>query len=205
MKYVYLLSVTITAAATFFFIREANVRRCEHRRLFVEDSIKAAQKERADSIYNAVLEEAKADKKRNLLLISKKDFTLEIWRDSVMIKEYRVALGKNPDDKRAKGDNATPLGDFRIEKIENSSKWTHDFNDGKGVIEGAYGPYFLRLKTGKEETVSKKSWSGIGIHGTHDNASIGTNASEGCVRMKNEELVEMMEFAEVGTAVKIRD
>jgi lipoprotein-anchoring transpeptidase ErfK/SrfK len=50
------------------------------------------------------------------------------------------------------------------------------------VIEKAYGPWFIRLKTG---------WKGIGIHGTHAPSSIGKNDTEGCIRLRNEELVEL--------------
>ncbi|MCR5176958.1 MAG: L,D-transpeptidase, partial [Anaerovibrio sp.] len=63
--------------------------------------------------------------------------------------------------------------------------WTHDFGDGKGEIPGAYGKWFISLNTG---------WDGIGIHGTHDPASVGTNASEGCIRLRNHDLEELKEF-----------
>ncbi|MDD3804250.1 MAG: L,D-transpeptidase [bacterium] len=205
MKYFYLILIILAAFSSLYFIRESVLKKRELKRISVEDSINAVQKARADSIYFAILLEAEADKTNNLIIINKNKFTLEIWRGFVKLREFTVALGKNPNDKTRVGDNATPVGDFMIEKIEDSSDWTHDFNDGKGEIEGAYGPYFLRLKTGKEETVSGMAWTGIGIHGTHDNSSIGTNASEGCVRMKNEELVDMMKFVEVGTGVKIEE
>ena len=148
---------------------------------------------------------ALTNKENNIIVICKRKFTLTLFYDTVKIKEYIVALGKNPNDKKKAGDNATPLGYFRIIKIENSSYWTHDFNDGKGEIRGAYGPYFLLLKTGKEETISGKEWKEIGIHGTHNEESIGTNASEGCVRMKNEELIDLMRFVSIDTKVEIRE
>ena len=58
------------------------------------------------------------------------------------------------------------------------------------------GPNFISLVTG---------WDGIGIHGTHDPASIGTMASEGCVRMRNAELLELLPYVKVGTAVTVRE
>jgi lipoprotein-anchoring transpeptidase ErfK/SrfK len=45
--------------------------------------------------------------------------------------------------------------------------------------------------------------SGIGIHGTHDEASIGTMCSNGCLRMKNEDVIELYDFVRNGTEVKI--
>jgi len=70
----------------------------------------------------------------------------------------------------------------------------HDFGDGKGPIAGAYGPKFIRLKTG---------WSGIGIHGTHDPAYIGKRVTEGCIRLKNEDLAELVPYVKVGMKVQI--
>jgi lipoprotein-anchoring transpeptidase ErfK/SrfK len=45
---------------------------------------------------------------------------------------------------------------------------------------------------------------GIGIHGTNDPRSIGTRASNGCVRMLNEDVREVFAFCPRGTRVIIR-
>ena len=87
--------------------------------------------------------------------ISKGDCTLSLYRGSELVKNYSVAVGRNPGNKRRIGDNRTPVGQFRVQSIENSQNWKHDFGDGNGVIKGAYGPWFIRLDTG---------WKGIGIH-----------------------------------------
>jgi lipoprotein-anchoring transpeptidase ErfK/SrfK len=168
-----------------------------------EDSLAVKNEDVRDSLKIDYVLLSENEKEKNKIIISKKNFMLALYYDSVKIKEYSVAVGKNPEDKVRVGDNATPLGSFYIIRIEGSSFWTHDFKDGKGEIKGAYGPYFLRLKTGTDATLSGKEWKGIGIHGTHDNSSIGTNASEGCIRMKNEELVDLMRFVETGTKVEI--
>jgi lipoprotein-anchoring transpeptidase ErfK/SrfK len=96
-----------------------------------------------------------------------------------------IACGKRLGNKKKSGDMRTPEGTFSAIKIKNSSWWTHDFKDGKGEIKGAYGPYFIALKTG---------WNGIGIHGTHLASSIGTRATEGCIRMKNEEVRKLVKM-----------
>ena len=70
------------------------------------------------------------------------------------------------------------------------------FKDGKGTIKGAYGPWFIRLKTG---------WSGIGIHGTHDPGSIGQRATEGCVRLRNDHLELLVKHVEPGLVVVIEE
>ena len=120
------------------------------------------------------------------LRINKGSYELYLYRGIDIDKIYRVAVGKNAGDKERVGDNRTPNGIFTVQSIENSSSWAHDFQDGKGVIRGAYGPWFIRLRTG---------WKGIGIHGTHDPDSRGTMASEGCIRMSNDELEELKQYA----------
>ena len=127
------------------------------------------------------------------IVIDKSQFNMKLYQGSQVIKEYLIALGKNPGDKQKVGDKCTPEGDFVIEKIQVSSYWEYDFGDGKGSIK-AYGPWFIRLETNATQTLSGKTWTGIGIHGTHEEDSIGTHASRGCIRMHNEELVELVDF-----------
>ncbi|TKJ42696.1 hypothetical protein CEE36_07250 [candidate division TA06 bacterium B3_TA06] len=146
----------------------------------------------------------KAKHSRGISIVVKKSlFTLFVYKNGAMIEKYPVALGKNSGDKRKVGDNRTPLGDFTITSIEDSHTWEHDFGDGKGPIPGAYGPWFLRLSTLATETRSGKQWVGIAIHGTHDEASIGTRATEGCIRMHNEDVDSLKRIVDVGTPVRI--
>ena len=152
---------------------------------------------------------ASADE-QHLIKVHKQSYTLELFEEgnAVPLKVYGVAVAKNPGDKQMTGDNRTPTSwgsavaiparyagaavgipsaqvPFVVEEICDASYWTHDFGDGKGVIEGAYGPWFISLDTG---------WIGIGIHGTHDPASIGTMASEGCIRLRNEDVAELKQL-----------
>lgn len=152
---------------------------------------------------------ASADE-QHLIKVHKQSYTLELFEEgnAVPLKVYGVAVAKNPGDKQMTGDNRTPTSwgsavaiparyagaavgvpsaqvPFVVEEICDASFWTHDFGDGKGVIEGAYGPWFISLDTG---------WIGIGIHGTHDPASIGTMASEGCIRLRNEDVEELKQL-----------
>lgn len=129
--------------------------------------------------------------------ISKADYTLTLYKGNEVVKTYPIAVGKNPGDKQRMGDHRTPVGDFKIVSIENASKWSHDFRDGKGKIAGAYGPWFLRLDA--------KGWKGIGIHGTHDPDSRGTMATEGCIRLSNEDIADLKQYAYRNMPVIIRE
>lgn len=42
-------------------------------------------------------------------------------------------------------------------------------------------------------------WHGVGIHGTYDDASIGTPASHGCIRLHQADSEELFEYVPKGT------
>ena len=91
-----------------------------------------------------------------------------------------IACGIRKGDKQEKGDYRTPEGHFRISGMFESTDWIHRTRDGRDV-KGCYGPYFLRLATGR--------FAGIGIHGTNAPGSIGKRASEGCIRVKTPNII----------------
>lgn len=130
-----------------------------------------------------------------VIIVDKSKYKLFLFKDGKEVINYDIAIGKNPGQKQRVGDMTTPTGKFKINEIIDSHYWTHDFNDGNGEIEGAYGPWFISLDTGE--------WDGIGIHGTHDPSSIGTMASEGCIRMYNADVTELKDQISIGTTVVI--
>jgi len=132
---------------------------------------------------------------RGFIFISKTDMTLTLV-DSLghEVVSYPMACGRNKGQKHASGDNRTPEGYFLLQNVQDASSWGHDFGDGKGFIKHAYGPYFMRLQTG---------FRGIGIHGTHAPESIGTRASEGCIRLENKNVADLEERVEIGMPVII--
>lgn len=132
----------------------------------------------------------------NFILISKEEMDLVLYNyKGKILAKYPIACGKNLGNKQERGDMKTPEGVFTVCDIQDASDWKHDFGDGEGEIEGAYGPFFIRLLT--------PGHKGIGIHGTHDENSIGTRATEGCIRMKNGHLEELIERIKVGNVVVI--
>lgn len=87
----------------------------------------------------------------------------------------------------------------------------------------AYGPVFMRLSYPEKEdykrhaAAKKKGYlpmkndgsypgpgSGIAIHGTNDPASLGHDASSGCIRLSNEEIIELRRYASPGVKVIIK-
>jgi lipoprotein-anchoring transpeptidase ErfK/SrfK len=126
------------------------------------------------------------------VVVDKTDFTLFVYDLSGnLLASFPVSIGKNPDlgDKKQAGDDRTPEGSFTVSGIEDSSSWTFEGRP-------AYGPWFISLST--------PPFSGIGIHGTDEPEKIGTTASEGCIRMRNEDLERLMSYVKVGTIVDVR-
>ncbi|MEX2117711.1 MAG: L,D-transpeptidase [Bacteroidota bacterium] len=129
------------------------------------------------------------------LVVRKSEYALSVFRGDSLLTTYQIAVGQNSGEKQRPGDKRTPVGEFTISQIQNSGTWVRDFGDGKGHVPGAYGPWFLRLKT--------PGWTGIGIHGTHDPSSLGTMATEGCIRLSNENIAELKKLVTIGTPVAI--
>lgn len=135
------------------------------------------------------------DMSKGFIYVSKVDMTLTLVNSQgKVIKAYPMACGRNRGQKQRQGDNRTPEGHFLLQNIQDASKWGHDFGDGKGYIKDAYGPWFLRLQTG---------FRGIGIHGTHLPSSIGSRASEGCIRLENKNIADLRNRVMIGMPVII--
>ena len=133
---------------------------------------------------------------KNRVVVSKTDFTLTVLSEkNDTLFHCNIAYGKNPGTKTAIGDCKTPEGTFAIKMIYDATSWKHDFGDGKGMIDGAYGPYFMRLAV--------PGFTSIGIHGTCFPESIGTMATEGCIRCTNEDITKLYRDVSVGTEVTI--
>lgn len=109
-------------------------------------------------------------------------------------KEYKMACSKNYGTKHKKADNRTPEGFFSIEGIYDSTEWLFTDDDGKvSDVKGQFGPKFLRLKI--------PVTSQIGIHGTCAPWSLGGRRSHGCIRISNENILELAELVEPGLPV----
>lgn len=132
----------------------------------------------------------------SFIIISKEEMALYVYDyKGNLLSKFPIAASRNYGNKEKSGDKKTPEGVFRISDIQDSSNWSVDFGDGNGKIKGVYGPFFIRLLT--------PGHTGIGIHGTHDNNSIGLRVTGGCIRLKNKDLKELVKLIRVGDVVVI--
>lgn len=144
------------------------------------------------------------DKNKTFIVISKSELALSVYvavsSDTLLLARYPVCLGKNLGQKERAGDMRTPESSFdhpfKIRQIQDASDWHHDFHDGRGSIK-AYGHWFLRLET--------PPFTGIGIHGSTNNEdSVPGRGSEGCIRMRDEDIIALKEkYAWIGMPVII--
>lgn len=164
-----------------------------------------AQKTAKKAAAPAKKEQAAKAKGSAFIVVSKKDLNLRVYDvvkgDTILLEEFPACLSKNKGNKQRRGDMRTPESPkgkpFKISQIQDASSWRHDFGDGRGSIK-AYGHWFLRLVT--------PGHSGIGIHGsTNNEASVPGRASEGCIRLRDADIVRLKEkYAFVGMTVIIK-
>ena len=159
------------------------------------DTVRGAPSE----IRNAINEKNAAGENKKsayLILVSKQELNLSVYDfDGNEMYKFPIACSAFYGDKKVKGDHKTPEGLFPITEKLYSAYITHDFKDGNGEIPGAYGPYFLRLGV--------PGYIDIGIHGTHDPASMGKRVTEGCIRLRNENILHIVPLVRIGTTVII--
>lgn len=159
----------------------------------MEITAQNAEQARNDSIEALAL---KGDSlKEKHIVIDKPSFTLYLRENGETLMKIPVCLGRGIGQKKKRGDHKTPEGKFKIISIENSSQWPYDFHDGRGKVKGVYGPWFFRLNTPQSPH--------IGIHGTDAPETMGQRASDGCVRLINEDLLQLKDHVYRGMVVVI--
>ncbi len=137
------------------------------------------------------------DKGKCSIVVDKGSFTLYLLGErGDTLRHYPVAIGENPGRKRRSGDCKTPEGTFKVTWVQNTKGVLYDYHDGNGKVE-AYGPYFIHLDT--------PPFTAIGIHGTCKERvdRIGTRDSKGCIRLYNEDLLDLLKYVTPGMEVMV--
>jgi len=116
------------------------------------------------------------------IVIDKSDFRLYLVNDDVLVKSYPIAIGRLGME--------TPT---RLWKI--NAKYYTDPN-------GIYGPRKMRLYA---QTGSSWVYTAYNIHGTNEPWVIGTKASHGCIRLRNEDILDLFARVQLGTLVLTRE
>lgn len=134
----------------------------------------------------------KVPKGKLSIVVRKSTFKLHVMYEGLIVKTYKVGLGKN---------DGTPAARFTVSTKTASPTWYPPENTGlKGPIppndpRNALGSHWIGLDHDQHR--------GFGIHGTVEPHTIGTQSSLGCVRMLNEEVKQVFELVTPGTEVWI--
>jgi lipoprotein-anchoring transpeptidase ErfK/SrfK len=128
------------------------------------------------------------------ITVDRASFTLRLYENLKLSKEYTVAVGAQGYD--------TPSGVYDVQSMQVDPVWNVPNSDWAGDLAGTTVP------GGAPENPLKARWIGFngaaGIHGTSDVGSLGSAASHGCVRMDVPDVIDLYERVEVGTPVYIQ-
>ena len=123
--------------------------------------------------------------------ISKSKYKLVLYDKGLPFMVYDIADGRQ---------NRTPLGKFKIKTKQVEPAWTAP---GKNIPYGDPRNVLGSRWMGLVEQVQNSQNIGYGIHGTNDPSSIGTSASNGCIRMNNSDVEELYDILPYGVDVQI--
>lgn len=137
-----------------------------------------------------VIPEVAEDDLGQWIVIRRASRTLELWDDTRLDRTYPIAIG-------AEG-YATPRGEWEITLKRYMPTWVNPGSDWAKTMPAKIGP-------GPDNPLGTRALNlnapGIRIHGTPNEASIGTAASHGCIRMKRADIEGLYELVDVGTPV----
>jgi hypothetical protein len=156
------------------------------------------------------------------LIVSIPEQELRVVKGEQAVRLYKISTSKYGTGNRA-GSHKTPVGSHRIaDKIgqgakfgsifvsrQNTGKTAKILKDNKDVREDLKTTRILRLE-GLEPGINKGEGIDtynryIYIHGTQEEGLIGIPSSNGCIRMRNNDVIELFELVEEGTFVEIHN
>jgi murein L,D-transpeptidase YafK len=179
---------------------------------------------RSVPISEAMFQKGFSEFRNPSLLIDRKNYTLSLFEDSVLIKEYRANFGKSISAPKSKAnDNATPVGEYQICSIDTSHKY-HKF------LQINYPNLYDAASALRKGWISQKEYNEIkfqfyyegcidrnrilggnlGIHGIGKfnfiikNLPFVFNWTNGSIALSNEDIDEIFSIVKVGTKVVIK-
>lgn len=152
------------------------------------------------------------DDDRRALVVDVAGQSMTLFHGASTVRIYSVStsrFGLGSEE----GSLKTPLGRFVIsEKIGDGAPAGAVFRGRQATGEISYGGgnedlVLTRILwlSGLDEANANTHDRYIYIHGTNQEESIGMPASHGCVRMRNQEIIELFDLVDVGTGVVIRE
>lgn len=158
------------------------------------------------------------------IVVDRHNYTLGIYEDSVLIKNYRVSFGKSVHTPKTRaGDKATPVGVYKICKIYTTHKYYKFFQLNYPNLEDGADALRKGLISQKEYNDIKFEYyyegctkfhnilgGDIGIHGIGElnyifkNLPFVFNWTDGSIAMSNENIDEIYSVIREGIEVVIK-
>ncbi len=158
------------------------------------------------------------------IIVDKNNYTLNLYEDTVLVKSYRASFGRNVHHaKNRAGDEATPIGEYKICAIDSSDLYTLMFRLNYPNIDDASEALRKGWISQKEFNQIKFEFyyegctkfnrilgGSISIHGIgrlnyiFKNLPFVYNWTNGSVAMSNEDISELHTVIKVGTKVVIK-
>jgi lipoprotein-anchoring transpeptidase ErfK/SrfK len=128
-----------------------------------------------------------------VIVINRNRFRLRLFKELKLSQTYPIAVGQVGLE--------TPAGQYKIANKAINPAWHVPNSPWAGKLAGKVIP-------GDDPTNPIKArwlgvYDGVGIHGTGDEGSIGSNASHGCIRMRVRDVKKLYDEVPVGAPIYI--
>jgi lipoprotein-anchoring transpeptidase ErfK/SrfK len=128
-----------------------------------------------------------------VLTVDRSHFRISLYKKLKRVVTYPIAVGQAGLE--------TPAGRYMIHNKAINPAWSVPNSPWAGSLAGTVIP------GGTPQNPLKARWlgiaDGVGVHGTSDRGSIGSNASHGCIRMLVEDVIKLYDQVPVGTPIFI--
>jgi lipoprotein-anchoring transpeptidase ErfK/SrfK len=128
-----------------------------------------------------------------VLTVDRSHFRISLYKKLKKVVTYPIAVGMAGLD--------TPAGRYTIQNKAINPAWSVPNSPWAGSLAGTVIP------GGAPNNPLIARWlgvaDGVGVHGTSDRGSMGSNASHGCIRMLPEDVIKLYDQVPVGTPIFI--
>ncbi len=125
-----------------------------------------------------------------MVVVKRSEHRLYLYREGELVRTFRVGVGKHR--------GSTPSGRFHIIGKAHNPAWNYKgMHVAGGSAANPLGKWWMGL------SVTHRSGTRFGIHGTNAPWSVGRNVSRGCIRMLNKDAASLFRQVNAGTPVII--
>lgn len=186
----------------------------------VQGGVLAEQCGKALSDFFANRRQFKKCATKPIININLSEQTIVLYKDNIQIKCYHISSAANGAGELS-GSHCTPRGKHVIRAMIGRDMPLNTVFVRRRPTGEIYSDKLAKSQPDRDWILSRILWlSGcepgfnrlglvdtmrryIYIHGTADEASIGTPCSHGCIRMRNQDIVELFDLVQAGTVVSI--